>query len=77
VCHPIILVKQLTKPIIEETIKAYVEEDDGYWLKLYHFAGDIDPNLFKKLQAEHEEYLKEFDELAKKELAELEELDNS
>jgi hypothetical protein len=61
--HPFIIVKQLTKAIIEETIKAYVEDYDGYWLKLYHFAGKIDTTVFEKLQAEHEEYLKEFAEL--------------
>ncbi len=57
--HPFILVKKLTKEIITEAIEAYAS-DDGYWLKLYHFAGEIDKTVFNKLQAE---YLKELDEL--------------
>jgi len=60
---PFIIVKKLTKEIIEEMIKVYAEEDNGYWLKLYQFSGDIDMSIFNKLQAEHEEYLKELDEL--------------
>ena len=32
--------KKLTKEIIEEAIHAYAENADGYWLKVYHFAGD-------------------------------------
>jgi hypothetical protein len=58
--YPFIIVKKLTKDIIEETLKAYAEEDDGYWLKLYHFAYDIDKTVFDQLQAEH---IKELDEL--------------
>jgi predicted nucleotidyltransferase len=61
--YPFIIVKKLTKDIIEETIKAYAENNDGYWLKLYHFAGKINKTVFNKLQAEHTEYLKELDEL--------------
>ena len=49
--------------IIEETIKAFVEEDRAYWLKLYHFAGEIDTAVFNRLQAEHTKYFKELDEL--------------
>jgi hypothetical protein len=61
--HPFIIVKKITKEIIEETIQAYAEEYDGYWLKLYHFASKIDMSVFDKLQAQHEEHLKELDEL--------------
>jgi hypothetical protein len=61
--YPFIIVKKLTKDIIEETIKAYAENNDGYWLKLYHFAGKINKTVFNKLQAEHTEYLKELDQL--------------
>jgi hypothetical protein len=61
--HPFIIVKKLTKDIIEETLKAYAENNDGYWLKLYHFAGKINKTVFNKLQAEHIEYLKELDQL--------------
>jgi hypothetical protein len=59
---PFIIVRKLTKEIIEETVKAYAE-NDAYWLKLYHFAGKIDTAVFNKLQTEHTEYLKELDEL--------------
>lgn len=50
--YPWIIVKSLTKDIIIETIKSYVKKNDGYWLKLYHFADQIDTRLFKQLQAE-------------------------
>ena len=60
--YPFIIVKKLTKDIIEETLKAYAE-NDAYWLKLYHFAGKINKTVFNQLQAEHIEYLKELDEL--------------
>jgi hypothetical protein len=56
--HPFIIVKEITKEIVEETLKAYAEYDDGYWLKLYHFADKIDKTVFNKLQAE---YIKELD----------------
>ncbi len=61
---PFIMVKELTKEIIEETVKAYAEEEDEYWLKSYHFAGEIDKTVFDKLQVEHIEYIKEFYELS-------------
>jgi hypothetical protein len=50
--YPIIIVRTLSKSTIIQTIKAYLETADGYWLKLYHFAADIDPRLFKQLEAE-------------------------
>ena len=59
---PFIIVRKLTKQIIEEAVKAYAE-NDAYWLKFYHFAGEVDTAVFNKLQAEHTEYLKELDEL--------------
>jgi hypothetical protein len=46
--YPIIIVKSLSKAIIIDTIKAYVKKNDGYWLKLYHFAAEIYPKVFKK-----------------------------
>ena len=58
-----IIVEKLTPEIIEKTIKAFVEENRGYWLKLYHFAGEIDTAVFNRLQAEHTKYFKEVDEL--------------
>lgn len=59
---PFIIVRKLTKEIIEEAVKAYAE-NDAYWLKFYHFAGEVDTAVFNRLQAEHPEYLKELDEL--------------
>ena len=44
---PFIIVRKLTKEIIEEAVKAYVE-NDAYWLKFYHFAGEVDMAIFKK-----------------------------
>lgn len=58
-----IIVEKLTPEIIEETIKAFVEEDRAYWLKLYHFAGEIDTAVFNRLQAQHTKYFEELDEL--------------
>ena len=40
---PSIVVKELTKETIEDAIKYYVEEDDGYWLKFCHLGTEIDP----------------------------------
>ena len=57
---PFTIVRKLMKEVIEEAIKAYAEYD-LYWLKLYHFAGDINMTAFNKLQAEHIEEFKEFD----------------
>ena len=60
--YPFIIVKKLTKEIISEAIQAYAS-DEAYWLKLYHFAGNVDTAVFNQLQAEHMDYLKELDEL--------------
>lgn len=61
---PWLIVQKLTKEIIQEAIKAYIDDkSDGYWLKLYHFTPDIDIAVFNQLQAEHTDYLKELDEL--------------
>ena len=49
---PWIIVQKLTKEIIEEAVQAYIaDKPEGYWLKLYHFADDIDIAVFNKLQA--------------------------
>jgi hypothetical protein len=61
--YPFIIVKKLTKDIIEETLKAYAEEYDGYWLKFYHFAGQINKTVFDQLQAEDIKESQESDEL--------------
>ena len=50
---PWIIVQKLTKEIIQEAIKAYIDDKpEGYWLKLYYFATDIDLAVFDKLQAQ-------------------------
>jgi hypothetical protein len=64
--EPYIIVRKLTHEIIAETIKAYWEEEQGYYLKLHHFAQRIPETVFKKLQAEDEatkESDKAFEEL--------------
>jgi hypothetical protein len=60
--YPFIIIKKLTKNIIAKATEAYAS-DDTYWLKLYHFAGEVDTAIFNNLQAEHTDYLKELDEL--------------
>ena len=52
-----IIVRKLTKESIEETVKAYAE-NDAYWLKFYHFVEEVDTAVSNRLQAEHTEYLK-------------------
>lgn len=50
---PWIIVQKLTKEIIQEAIKAYIDDKpEGYWLKLYHFATDIDIDVFNQIQAQ-------------------------
>ena len=50
---PWIIVQKLTKEIIQEAIKAYIDDKpDGYWLKLYYFALDIDIAVLNQLQAQ-------------------------
>jgi hypothetical protein len=56
---PMIIVKKLTKEIVREAIQAY-GEDDGYWLKLHHFADSIDIYVLNKLEAEYRKERKEF-----------------
>ena len=49
---PWVIVQKLTKEIIQEAIKAYIDDKpEGYWLKLYHFSPDIDIVVFDQLQA--------------------------
>lgn len=50
---PWLIVQKLTKEIIHETIQAYKDaRPNGYWLKLYYFATDIDITVFDQLQAQ-------------------------
>ena len=46
---PIIIVKKLTKQIIEEALFAYAE-NEAYWLKLCHFGHLIDISVLNQLQ---------------------------
>ena len=49
---PWIVVKKITKEIVQEAIEAYFEaKPNGYWLKLYYFAPDIDISVLNDLQA--------------------------
>lgn len=34
--YPLIFVKSLTKENVEQAVKAFAEENDGYWLKVYN-----------------------------------------
>jgi hypothetical protein len=44
---------KLTKEIIHEAIQAYKDaKTNGFWLKLYYFATDIDITVFDQLQAQ-------------------------
>lgn len=61
--HPFVIVKTITKDIIEETIQACLSYNKGYWLKLYHFVEEINDTVFDKLQAEQTAEQKEFIEL--------------
>ena len=58
------MVKEFTKEIIAETVKVYAEDDDGYWLKSHHFAGEIDITVFDQLQAKDIEENKEILQLS-------------
>ena len=58
---PIIIVKSLTEEIIMEAIQAYAAKDDGFWLKLQHFAIELDVSIFNKMEAEDNKYW-DFDE---------------
>ena len=53
-CSPIVIVKKLTKQIIEEALFAYAE-DEAYWLKLCHLGDTIDISVLNQLQKEDRE----------------------
>jgi hypothetical protein len=64
--YPFIVVNKLTPEIIEQAVKAFIEEDGGYWLKVYHFAGSIgiiDESTFDQLKAKRIERREELDRL--------------
>jgi hypothetical protein len=52
---PLLIVTKLTLQVIQDAIQAYVEYDDGYWLKLHHFATYIGHDVFHKLEREEDE----------------------
>lgn len=45
-----IMVRKLTMKVIEEEIQAYAKDDNGYSLKLHHFASFIEPSMFDTLE---------------------------
>ena len=51
-----IIVKSLTEEIIVEAIQAYAAKADGFWLKLRHFATDLDVSSFNfnQMEVDHE-----------------------
>ena len=77
---PMIIMKKLTKEIVREAIEAY-GKDDGYWLKLYHFADSVDISVLNKLEAEYRKERKEYAilhglEKLQDDIKKLEKLDN-
>lgn len=46
--EPFIIIRKLINKIITEAIEAYVE-NNAYWLKCYHFVGEIDTSILNKL----------------------------
>ena len=50
---PSIIVKKLTHEIITEAIQAYVQKNDGYWLKLCQFCDDPEISVLNKLNAHY------------------------
>jgi hypothetical protein len=47
-----IVVRKLTPEIIEETVKAFVEENDAYWLKLLHISAYFDIETLNNVRDE-------------------------
>ena len=58
---PAIVVKELTEKIVNEAIKAYAEDEEGYWLKLCQFGDQLDSSVFNKLKVQHREDVKYFE----------------
>lgn len=62
--YPFILVNKLTTEIVEQAVKSFAEENEGYWLKLYHFGGwrgAIDESIFDQIKAKQIEEEEEND----------------
>lgn len=47
-----IVVKSLTEEIIMEALQAYAARTDGFWIKLRHFATDLEVSSFNFTQME-------------------------
>jgi hypothetical protein len=59
---PWIIVQKITKEIIQKAVKNYMDDKpDGYWLKLYHFANNIDIAEFDRLQTQETTRSTQFD----------------
>lgn len=52
---PMVIVKKLTKDIVNEAIKAFAK-GQGYWLKLYQFGDELNLAILNKLDAEHRKH---------------------
>lgn len=51
--YPFIFINKLARENIEQAVKAFAEENEGYWLKAYHFVGwfrSIDESIFDQLK---------------------------
>jgi hypothetical protein len=59
---PGIVVREFTEEIITEVLEAYAV-DNGFWLKLDHFARQIDISVFDELKAKGEKERIESEEL--------------
>lgn len=57
-----IIVRKITKEIIEEAIQADAA-DKAYWLKFYHFEGEVNIDVFNQLKSEYIEELKALSKL--------------
>jgi hypothetical protein len=57
---PFIIVRKLTMEVIEKAIHAHTQ-DDAYWLKLHHFSGSIESDMFDKLQEDQDKLDDSFD----------------
>lgn len=80
---PWIIVKELTKEIINEAVTQYIDADpDAYWVKLHHFANKIYMSVFNALQAQEIQDSKKVDLLVgldtlKSEINKLDQIDES
>jgi hypothetical protein len=57
---PFIIVRKLTMEVIKKAIHAHTQYD-AYWLKLHHFSGSIETDMFDKLQEDQDKLHDSFD----------------